>query len=52
MLRLWSCNLIILSNFKKMVKGITSQEQNTIYKADGTNNSKQFHHVAMEARYC
>ena len=52
MLRLWSCNLIILSNFKTMVKGITSQEQNTIYKADGTNNSKQFHHVAMEARYC
>lgn len=29
-----------------------SQEQNTIYKADGTNNRKRFHHVAMEAKYC
>lgn len=35
-----------------MVKGIMSQEQNTIYKADGTNNRKRFHHVAMEAKYC
>ena len=52
MLRLWHCNLIILSNFKPMVKGIMSQEQNTIYKARGTNNRERFHHVAMEAKYC